>query len=382
MKYRFFLVTTAAAVVLATGQRGAAQEAFPFEIFGRYLEPLVQQIGMPGVSAAIIQTDPLRPQAAPIVHRYNVGFADVDRKILAAYDTPYAIGGVTQAMTGVLAGVCIDRRTTNIFDIDKLDMRQFVPAFPVANTSVRQVLSHSTDGKFRYDPTLFTQLTPVIESDKCLNVPFRRAMVTEVINRVRGVMTRTVPGMDLNRPEGEGARALFDASEVDRYQRVLNDLAVPYKIDAKGRASRSEYPSYGLDANSGMVSTVEDLVKFETELDSDDGIPLSSSTLKQMWSKQQFELTQTNGTTIRLEMPTGLGWFVTKESGVDLVWTFGHIQDASSALIVKMPSSPTRKESLTLIMLANSGGLAKGYDLENANVTSSPFVKVFLRLFI
>jgi hypothetical protein len=36
---------------------------------------------------------------------------------------------------------------------------------------------------------------------------------------------------------------------------------------------------------------------------------------------------------------------------------------------------------LTLILLANSGGLAKGYDLENAHVTSSPFVKVFLRLF-
>ena len=37
---------------------------------------------------------------------------------------------------------------------------------------------------------------------------------------------------------------------------------------------------------------------------------------------------------------------------------------------------------LTLILLANSAGLVQGYDLENANVTSSPFVKVFLRLFI
>jgi CubicO group peptidase (beta-lactamase class C family) len=377
MKYRLFFVVFAAAGVLATGQRGAAQGAFPFEIFGRYLEPLVQQIGMPGVSAAIIQTDPDRPFAEPVIHRYNVGFADLERKILADYDTPYAIGGVTQAMTGVLAGVCIDRFTTNIFDIDKLDMRQFVPAFPVPNTSVRQVLSHSTDGRFHYDPLLFTQLTPVIESPKCLNVPFRRAMVTEVINRVRGVMTRTVPGMDLNRPEGEAARALFDQNDVDRYQRVLADLAVPYKIDAKGRATRTEYPSYGLDAASGMVSTVADLVKFETELDSDDGIPLSSSTLRQMWSNQAFEFGQPNGTTLRLVMPTGLGWFVTRESNVDLVWTFGHIQDASSSLIVKMPA-----KGLTLIMLANSSGLAKTYDLENANVTSSPFVKVFLRLFI
>jgi hypothetical protein len=46
------------------------------------------------------------------------------------------------------------------------------------------------------------------------------------------------------------------------------------------------------------------------------------------------------------------------------------------------PANRPEKPSMTLIMLANSGGLAKDYDLENANVTSSPFVKVFLRLFI
>ena len=83
-------------------------------------------------------------------------------------------------------------------------------------------------------------------------------------------------------------------------------------------------------------------------------------------------------------MPTGLGWFVTLESGQRLIWTFGHIQDASSALIVKIlppPTAPAQRR-VTLLMLANSGGLAKGYDFESATVTSSPFVKVFLRLFI
>ena len=64
-------------------------------------------------------------------------------------------------------------------------------------------------------------------------------------------------------------------------------------------------------------------------------------------------------------------------SGVPLVWTFGHIPDAASALIVKMPS-----KKLTLILLSNSGGLAAGYNFESGDVTASPFVKVFLRLFI
>jgi CubicO group peptidase (beta-lactamase class C family) len=385
MKYRLFFVATALAALFATS-RGAAQEEFPFEIFGRYLDPLVAQIGMPGVSAAIVQTDPLHPLAAPIVHRYNVGYADVERKIPAAFDTPYAIGGVTQAMSGVLHGVCIDRFTTTVFDIDKLNMRLFVPSFPFAETSVRQVLAHSSDGRFHYDPQLFAQLTPVVESARCLNKPFRQAIAAEVLDRIPGGMTRSVPGMDLNLPGSDAARALFDDATLRRYQAVLSDLAVPYRIDSKGKATRSEYPSYGLDAASGMVSTVEDLVNFETQLDRRDGVPFSASTLDQMWSNQTFNLTTTNGTNIRLVTPTGLGWFVTSDSGQPVIWTFGHIPDASSALIVKISTRETSasvtKKNLTLIMLANSGGLAKGYDLENANVTSSPFVKVFLRLFI
>jgi CubicO group peptidase (beta-lactamase class C family) len=377
MKYRLFCVALAVATLLAPGWHGSAQEEFPFQVFERYLQSLVPQIGMPGVSAAILQD-------GVVVRRYNVGYADVDRKILTRSDTPYPIGGVTQAMTGVLHGVCIDRFPLSQFDIDR-DIRTFVPAFPYANTSVRQVLSHSTDGRFHYDPILFTQLTSVVESTQCLNRPFRLAMAAEVLNRIPGGMLRTVPGMDLNRPEGEPARALFDGASVGRYQAVLNELAVPYKIDSRGRATRSEYPSYGLDAASGMVSTVDDLANFERQLDKRDGVPFSSSTIEKMWSNQGFDLPSGSSGTIRVVMPTGLGWFVTTESGHKLVWSFGHIKDASSALIVKIippATAPKSKRPMTLIMLANSGGLANGYDLENANVTSSPFVKVFLRLFI
>src|SRR5689334_2076283 len=103
MKFRLFCVALAVVALLAPGGRGAAQqEEFPYEIFGRYLEPLAQQIGMPGVSAAILQN-------GAVVRKYNFGYADVEKKIPARSDTPYPIGGITQAMTGVMAGVCIDR---------------------------------------------------------------------------------------------------------------------------------------------------------------------------------------------------------------------------------------------------------------------------------
>ena len=368
MKYRLFCVALAVGTLLVPGQRGSAQEEFPYQIFDRYLEPLVQQIGMPGLSAAILQN-------GTIAWRKSYGFADLEKKIPAEFDTPYPVGGITQAVTGVLVGVCIDRFN---LEVDR-DIRFFEPAFPFAGTSVRQVLAHATDGRFRYDPVLYTSLTRVVESRldaplKCLNQTYRQATAAEILDPLG--MTRSVPGLDLARPEGAAARQQFDERTWDRYQTVLSQVAVPYRIDAKGRSSRSEYPSYGLDAANGLVSTVEDLAKFEGKLDKRDNNPLSSSTLDQMWSNARFRV-MVNGQEQNLEVPTGLGWFVTTESGQTLVWTFGHIPNASSALIVKMP-----KKKLTLIMLANSGGLAQGYDLENANVTSSPFVKVFLRLFI
>ena len=363
MKFRLFCLAIAVGTLLVPGRGGSAQEQFPFQIFDRYLEPLIQQIGMPGLSAVILQN-------GTVAWEKYYGFADVENKVRTSANTLYPVGGVTQAVTGVLVGVCADRY---FFNVDQ-DIRTFAPAFPVERTSVRQVLAHATDGRFRYDATLFSALTPVVEG--CTGQAFRQAMATEVLNRL--ALRNSVPGLDLNRADGAAARALFPPDEVDRYQRLLANVAVPYRIDAKARSFRSEYSSFGLDAANGLVTTAADLAKFEGELDKRNGVPLSFSTLDQMWSNQVFPI---NNQTI--VTPTGLGWFVTMESGQRLVWSFGHLPNAGSALIVKMPATAgTARPSLTLILLANSGGLAQGYDLENANVTSSPFVKIFLRLFI
>ncbi len=381
MKSRVFFVAATLGLLIVTAGRGSAQEKFPYQIFERYLGPLAEQIGMPGLSAIIVQDN-------RIAWSTNYGFADVERQVRTTSDTPYAVGGITQAFTGVLMGVCIDRFRLNI---DTQDIRAFFPAFPVAGTSIRQVLAHATDGRFRYDATLYSALTPVAESKDCFNQNFRKAMAAEVLDKL--TLTRTVPGLDLARAEGTTARALFDDATVTRYQRVLADpadpLAVPYRLDAKGRSFRSEYPSYGMDAASGLVSTANDLARLQIELEKRNGVPLSFTTLDQMWRNAVFTVPSSNNSSTTLVMPTGLGWFVTTESGQRLVWTYGHIPDAGSALIVKLTCPPAVAgatacidKKLTLILLANSPGLVQGYNLENATVTSSPFVKVFLRLFI
>jgi CubicO group peptidase (beta-lactamase class C family) len=351
MELRLFCTAVALGATIFMGPSGSAQE-FPYQIFERYLEPLAQQIGMPGLSAVILRN-------GRIEWERGYGHADVENKVPARTDTPYPIGGVTQAMTGVLLGICIDRHQLDVDDF----IRKWVPAFPEAGATVRQVLAHAADGRFRYDSAQFTALTTVVEA--CSAKPYRLATAVELLDRL--AMTSSAPGLDLARAEGQAARELFEPAPLARYTEVLRRVAVPYRIDSRtGRAARSEYPTYGLDAAGGLVSTAYDLARFEAAVDA--GVPLSSSTLNQMWSGAVF-----HGVT----MPTGLGWFVQTSSGARLVWTFGHIPNAGSALILKMPH-----KRLTLILLSNSDGLAAGYGLERGDVSASPFVKIFLRLFL
>lgn len=354
MNLRLFSAIAAfgASILLVPPSSG---QDLPYQIFERYLEPLASNIGMPGLSAVIVRNNRIEWEK-------GYGYADVENKIAARPDTPYAIGGVTQAMTAVLLGVCSDRRQ------DQMDqpIRKWVPAFPEPGATVRHVLAHAANGTFRYDEAQFTSLTPVVED--CLGQPYRLAIAQEILGR--SPMTSSAPGLDLDRPEGAAARSLFEPAKLLAYQAVLARLAKPYRIDSRngerGDPVRSEYPSNGLDAAGGMVASARDLAEFEKSLNQ--FVPLSEFTLKQMWNAASF-----NGVT----MPTGLGWFVKPSSGTALVWSYGHIPDASSALILKIPA-----KNLTLILLSNSDRLAATYQLEKGDVANSPFVKIFLRLFI
>ena len=354
MKLRLFSLIAALSASILLAPSGSAQE-LPYRIFERYLEPLAQQIGMPGLSAVIIRNGNPTPE-----WEKGYGYADLKNKIPATPDTLYPIGGITQAMTAVLLGVCTDRF---LLEVDR-SIREFVPTFP-DNASVRQVLAHASEGRYVYDPERFTALTAVVE--QCTGKPYRVAVTDEILTRLD--LTSSVPGLDLGRADGRAAQELFDADRLARYQSQLSRVAVPYRIDRARNAVRSEYPAYGVDASAGMLSTARDLARFEAKIDDNDNIPISPSTLTKMWTP----FVSSNGAIA----PTGQGWFVQTSSNVRLVWSFGHIPDAASALILKMPS-----KRLTLVLLANSGGLAATYQLEKGDIANSPFVKIFLRLFI
>ena len=75
--------------------------------------------------------------------------------------------------------------------------------------------------------------------------------------------------------------------------------------------------------------------------------------------------------------PTGLGWFVQNYRGTPVIWQFGLIDNAYSAMIVKVPS-----RRATMILLANSDGLAIPFQLDAGDVTRSPFALVLLKMLL
>ena len=181
----------------------------------------------------------------------------------------------------------------------------------------------------------------------------------------RAAMQDSVPGTDLWHSDSVLREGEFDSEDLDRYRRVLDRMAFPYKVDTRLRAERTELPPITMSAEGGLVSTVRDLARLDAALDST--AILRQETLDRAWSP----VTLPNGSV----SPMGLGWFVQSHRGQRVVWHFGMIGNAYSSLLLKLPD-----QKITFILLANSDGLSNTFQLSSGNVTKSLFATVFLRL--
>ena len=351
MTHRIRVVAIAACATFALATPGSGQPLL-YSLFERYVESLRQQTSIPGMSAVIIKD-------GQVGWERGFGAQDLDRNVLATPDTPYPVGGLTQTLSAVLLGACVEQGLLNI----DAPISLWVPDFSSPTATLRQVLSHSSHSagsEFRYDPGRFAALTTVAQA--CNPKSFRENFSDSMLERLG--MASSVPGHDLGSP-GNPARQFFDPPQLDRYAGILDRMALSYRVDRSGRATRSDYPARGLNAADGLVSTARDLARFDIALD--EHVLLTAETLNVAWSQVNYSGTP---------LPTGIGWFVQNYQNEKLIWQFAHIPDAYSAIILKMPA-----RRLTLIMLANSDGLSTGANLEAGDVTQSPFVKIFLRLF-
>ncbi|MGE3473982.1 MAG: serine hydrolase domain-containing protein, partial [Vicinamibacterales bacterium] len=342
-------------LAVATLSSRPAAQGLPFTLFERYLDSLRQETGVTGLSAAIVQD-------GREVWEVGLGKQDIENNIFARPDTPYLIGQLTQSLTAIVLGQCVERAGLSIAQ----PVRRWTSDIPEAGATVFHVLAHTSAGvpgdAFRFDTDRFGALSSVAED--CSERPYRAAVAEDIFDRLG--MKDSVPGRDLGVLSQTDNR-YFDDNLLRTYGDVLKRLAAPYRVDRSGRATRSEYPAEAVTAATGLVSTVRDLARFEMALDADDLVGRDLRTVA--WTN----VTSNSGASL----PLGLGWFVQSYNGTRLVWQFGNLRDAGSSLVIKVPD-----RGVTLIMLANSDGLGPADALAAGDVTASLFAKLFLRLFV
>lgn len=355
LKARSALVAGVIAVGwLASTPRVSAQSLI-LELFAQYLDALRQQAGIPGLSAAIVNE-------RQIVWERGFGFVDVENATPALPDTPYPIADLSQTFASVVVLQCAERGHLSLDD----PMQRWTALIPEPGARVRHVLAHSSESvpgsSFKYDSARYAALTPV--SEACAGHSYRRTLASDILDRLS--MRDSVPGHDFEQPEA-ALRESWAPETLVRYAAVLKRLAKPYKIDNRGKAARSEYPLRGINASTGLISTVRDLARYDAALD--DHILLRPDTLALAWTNADAGSGRT--------LPSGLGWFVQTYNGERVIWHFGLSPDSFSSLVVKVPG-----REVTLILLANSDGLSAPFRLGAGDVTTSLFARLFLRLFV
>jgi CubicO group peptidase (beta-lactamase class C family) len=350
---RLFACIIAASVFV---QAPAHAQVLVYEVFSAYLDSLREQAGIPALAVAIVDDD-------RIVWERAYGLQDVGRVIAARTDTPFNADGLTQIFTAAIAMRCAEERRLSLDDrVADFDVQTAEP-----EASIRQLLTHTSgppeSPSFNFRPSRLAPMWPIVRA--CAMDSYRETFANLLM---RLAMVNSVPGPNIInlRPPAEGVP---DPGDVARYRAVLARRALPYRVNDRGRASGSEYPSSAsaLTPSSGLVTTVRDLAKFDIALR--DGILVEDETLAESWTPPVGK----SGA----PLPHGIGWFVQNYHGEKVVWQFGVGENASSSLMITLPG-----RGVTLIVMANSDRMVRPFSLEEGDVSRSPFARVFLNLFV
>jgi CubicO group peptidase (beta-lactamase class C family) len=215
---------------------------------------------------------------------------------------------------------------------------------------------------FSYRPDRLDAIGPAVKA--CAGDSHRET-ISNLLDQL--AMVNSVPGADILtlEPPAEG---LPTPDEREQYADALARLATSYAVDGSKRVFATPASAATLTPSTGLISTVHDYAQFDLALRN--GIIVSGDVLAEAWRSAGTDAAGR-------PLPYGLGWFVQSYNGEPVAWQFGSGgENGSSSLVVTLPN-----RGVTLILAANSTGLAKTFQLERGDVTTSPFGRLFLSLF-
>lgn len=324
---------------------------------------------IPGLAIGIVRDEKLAWST-------GLGYADSNRTTPVTPDTPFWIASITKTFVG-LAYLHLEQQQRVNFDevaaktpgFDGLCRWLEATSIPFANgldcdarITIRDILHHQVNdppgSQFMYNPIMYSRLSRHLEhkfGDGIEAVEGRHNYLGQVIDieiLEPAKMTRTMSSM-------------WDRSKMNIYF----DLADGFKVDEKGNKSKLRRPDKHIAGGAGVVSTVNDLAKYEIAISQGLIVPKGAE------DKLFYPATYSSGKV----SPYGYGWYFQCYRGVKLMWHGGWDPDSGySALYMRAPDV-----GVALIALANSeNGLWWGNSLAEPQIERSDIAKLFIDRFI
>jgi CubicO group peptidase (beta-lactamase class C family) len=375
---RFIQLLTVASIIVAcapprTTVAPQPDIALPFQGFENKLDNLRRILHIPGMSVAVLLEQ-------EVVFKKGFGYADIEKQIPATPTTSYHIASLTKPFSATIVMGLVENGQLKLDDemsdilkdadfyrsgyhahgyaelcegIRKLAWRygSLLRDYRCHNNPilVKHHITHTSQGRpgsrYKYNGFLFSFLTEVIE--QVSQKPFEEILVEKIIAPFE--MMDTVPSIN-----------------AERRKQALLGRANYYQLNMFGRPAPSNKQPLKLSASAGMISTVIDIAKFDVTMDRD--LIVSQSTREMMHSPTISIYGQA--------LPYGIGWFVQHYKGIKLIWHYGHVPGVCSSLILKLPEC-----QLTMILLANSDGASKNFNLGKGDMLNSPFARLFIESF-
>ncbi len=335
------IVSSACSDSSAPGLTGSAKNLSELEA---RLDTLRGSLGIPGLAVGISEGD-------NIVWARGLGYANLEARTVPTPTTDFHLASLTKGFAGVILVKLVSQGVISLDD----PIKKFGVNIPGdAGITVRHLANMTSEGipgkNFSYNGDRFALLQQVIES--ATGKSFAVLLKEQILQPLS--LSRTAPNV---------ASSSFATTGLD-HDAFLANLAVGYTENGSS-FTRTTYPAlFGTAA--GLISTVEDMLKFSIALNSGGLLTASEKTMLFTPAKS------TSGSTL----PYAIGWFSQNIRGVEIQWGYGY-WTANSSLIIRVPS-----KQRTFVALANSDGLSAKFSLGAGDLESSSVAREFLEAFV
>lgn len=361
------LVFSVFCVSLPTAARAQAQSLsaekvssdlqFKLKTIEEKLEKRRQELGIPGVSLAIVKDD-------QIIYLKGLGYKDFEKKIPVTPDTEFAIGSASKAFTALSALMSQDEGKLSIDDNPK----KYLPYFKINDTeidkniTVRNLLSHSsglnrTDlgwvtGKLSREEIIRVagEAKPTAklgEKFQYQNVMF--AAAGEIVAQVQKMPWEKFVAERIFKPLG-----MKNSNVSVKEMQAVKDVSYGYEynFDTKETVRLPTRDLKEIAPAGGINSSARDMaqwIRFMLDGGSINGKRLVSEAAFAELIKPQMKISG--------KMNYGLGWFLQDWNGLKVVQHGGNI-DGFNSLAAMIP-----EKKIGFVLLTNVSGSSLGGEL-------------------